>query len=263
MEILLLFVWALVLCCGTMFITWLIAMKMDNYSIVDIVWSYNFPLIAILLYYIGDGLFERKLLIALCVCAWGLRLGTHLFIRILGHIHQEDGRYLELRKRYGTKLKSEFLSFYMMQAASNVLLAIPFVLIANNSAEKITALEFAGLALWLVSILGEATADKQLANFKKNPENRGKVCNVGLWSWSRHPNYFFEFMIWVSYATIATASPYGWISWICPASILFLLLKVTGIPMTEEQSIRSRGEAYIEYQKTTSKFIPLPPRKVS
>lgn len=263
MEILALAGWALLLASITMFITWLIAMKMDNYSIVDITWSYNFPLLSILLFIIGSGFSERKLLVMICVCLWGGRLGTHLLIRILGHLHTEDGRYQELRKRYGTKLKKEFLEFYFMQAASNVLLAIPFLVMAVNPDPQITVLEWAGLIIWTIAIVGEATSDRQLANFKKDPANKGKVCNVGLWSWSRHPNYFFEFLIWVGYATMATASPWGWLAWLCPASILFLLLKVTGIPMTEEQSIRSRGQAYIDYQKTTSKFIPLPPRKVS
>ncbi len=261
MELLFDIALVLVLCCATMTITWFIAMKLDNYSIVDATWSYNFPLIAGLLFFIGDGLTERKLLITICVLIWGGRLGTHLLVRIMGHLHSEDGRYLELRKKYGDKLKSEFFSFYMMQAASNVLLAIPFFAMAMNPNPEIHVLEYVGTGIWIIAIIGESTADKQLANFKRELTNKGKVCNVGLWSWSRHPNYFFEFCIWVGYATMASASPLGWIAWLCPASILFLLLKVTGIPMTEEQSIRSRGQAYLDYQKITSKFIPLPPRK--
>ncbi|HEY5228157.1 MAG TPA: DUF1295 domain-containing protein, partial [Opitutaceae bacterium] len=114
--------------------------------------------------------------------------------------------------------------------------------------------------LWLVAISCEALADAQLAWFKRSGSNRGKVCDVGLWRYSRRPNYFFEWLIWVSYFLFASASPWGWLSIASPACILFLLLRVTGIPMTEEQSIRSKGDAYRRYQQRTSAFVPLPPR---
>ncbi len=247
-------------CIITMFFTWLYAIRIDNFSIVDIVWSFNFPLIAIVLFGLADGFWLRKFILLVIVVIWGTRLGTHLLIRIRKHIQQEDGRYLTLRKKWATNLNGQFLTFYMMQAASNVFLAIPFILIANNANETITTIEIAGISLWLVAIIGEWTSDKQLSNFKKNPNNKGLVCNVGLWSWSRHPNYFFEFLIWVSYAVFAWPCQYGWIAVLAPLFILYLLLKVTGIPMNEEQSINSKGQAYIDYQKTTSKFIPLPPK---
>ena len=105
-------------------------------------------------------------------------------------------------------------------------------------------------------MLGETIADAQLAAFKKNPENNGKVCDKGLWGYSRHPNYFFQWLMWMSYFVFALASPYGYLAIISPAIILYLILKVTGIPMTEEQSIRSKGEAYIKYQQRVSAFVP-------
>jgi steroid 5-alpha reductase family enzyme len=104
--------------------------------------------------------------------------------------------------------------------------------------------------------LGEATADSQLKAFKKDPSNKSKVCSQGLWNYSRHPNYFFQWLMWMSYFVFALASPYGYLAIISPAIILYLLLKVTGIPMTEEQSIRSKGEAFKKYQQTTSAFVP-------
>lgn len=252
--------YSLLLCFGTMFITWLVAMKIDNYSIVDAVWSYNFPLIALLLFFIADGSVERKLLTLLAVVLWAGRLGTHLLIRIMGHLDHEDGRYLTLREDYGDNLKFRFLMFYFMQAASNVFLAIPFFILMTSN-QEMQVIEWIGIGVWAIAFIGEAASDRQLAAFKKDPNNKGKVCNVGLWSWSRHPNYFFEFMIWVGFATFCLASPMGWLAWICPASILFLLLKVTGIPLTEQQSIKSKGQAYLEYQKSTSMFVPLPPKK--
>jgi steroid 5-alpha reductase family enzyme len=112
------------------------------------------------------------------------------------------------------------------------------------------------VGLWIISVMGEAIADQQLANFKRDPANKGKVCDTGLWGYSRHPNYFFEWLMWVSYFVFALESPYGYIAIISPAIILYLLLKVTGIPLTEEQSIRSKGEAFKKYQAKVSVFVP-------
>jgi steroid 5-alpha reductase family enzyme len=117
-------------------------------------------------------------------------------------------------------------------------------------------LEYIGAAVWAISILGEAVADGQLKAFKKNPANKGKVCDVGLWNYSRHPNYFFESMIWIGYALVALNGDYGWLGLLSPITITLLLFRVTGIPLTEQQAIRSKGEAYIEYQRTTSMFVP-------
>ncbi len=249
-------------CCLIMAITWLAAIWIDNFSIVDVVWSYNFPIIAAILYFLADGAEARKLMVLFAVCCWGFRLGSHLMVRIAGHIHTEDGRYLELRKKWSKNLNREFFQFYQMQAISNVFLAIPFFIMMVNPSPELTQLEKIGFIIWAIALAGEALSDYQLARFKKNPANKGQVCNVGLWSWSRHPNYFFEFLIWVAYATMALSSPWGWLAIICPVSIFYLLHKVTGIPMTEEQAVRSKGELYINYQKTTSKFFPFPPRRI-
>ncbi|MEO5959624.1 MAG: DUF1295 domain-containing protein, partial [Opitutaceae bacterium] len=127
-------------------------------------------------------------------------------------------------------------------------------------APAISPLEIGGAALWLVAIGGEALADAQLAAFKRAPANKGQVCDTGLWRASRHPNYFFEWLVWVAYFVFALASPWGWFAIVGPASILYLLLRVTGIPMTEEQSVRSKGDAYRRYQQTTSAFIPWWPK---
>jgi steroid 5-alpha reductase family enzyme len=121
---------------------------------------------------------------------------------------------------------------------------------------KLPLLEYIGAGIWLIALTGEAIADWQLDQFKKDPANKGKVCNKGLWNYSRHPNYFFEWLIWVGYFVFALASPYGFIAIISPAIILYLLLNVTGIPATEEQSVRSKGDLYKEYQRTTSAFVP-------
>jgi steroid 5-alpha reductase family enzyme len=150
-----------------------------------------------------------------------------------------------------------------MQALSVVLLGFPFLAACSNPSPEVGALEWAGAGLWLLAISGEALADAQLASFKRDPQSAGKVCDAGLWRYSRHPNYFFEWLIWVAYFAFGCASPWGWIGIISPACILYLLLRVTGIPMTEEQSVRSKGDAYRRYQARTSAFVPLPTRQPS
>jgi steroid 5-alpha reductase family enzyme len=195
-----------------MVIVWVWAKKINNAGVVDIFWSYNFPVIAIVYFLLGEGFCPRKLLVLIMVCLWGARLGTYLFVRVLSHIKEEDGRYKQLRTEWAPKANIKFFWFFQMQAFSNVFLSIPFLLTSINPAPELNILEKIGCALWLLSISGESIADRQLQIFKKNPVNKGKVCNAGLWNYSRHPNYFFEWMIWVSYFIFAFSSPYGWIS---------------------------------------------------
>ena len=192
--------------------------------------------------------------------AWSLRLGTYLLRRVAHHHPREDQRYDQLRRSWSGNLGPKMFRFFQFQAVSVVVLGAAFLLAARNPAPGFTTLEIAGLALWLVAVLGEAVADAQLAAFKRRAAPH-EVCDRGLWRYSRHPNYFFECLIWVSYALFAFGSPGGWLALIGPAAILYLLLRVTGIPLTEEQSLRSRGEAYRRYQETTSAFLPWFPKK--
>jgi steroid 5-alpha reductase family enzyme len=246
----------LVVCCLIMLFVWLWAHKIKNAGVVDIFWSYNFPVIAIILLLLAPGFETRKLLLCAMVTIAGARLGTYLAVRVLKHKYDEEPRYAQLRKEWGANAERKMFFFFQFQAVSNVLLAVPFFIITLNKTTVLSPFEYAGAALWIISVLGEAIADAQLAAFKKNPANKGKVCDLGLWGYSRHPNYFFEWLMWVSYFVFALGSPYGYIAIISPAIILYLLLKVTGIPMTEEQSIRSKGEAFKQYQKRVSVFVP-------
>jgi len=134
-------------------------------------------------------------------------------------------------------------------------LALPFLL-ACGSAAPLGALDAAGVALWFVGLAGESLADRQLAAFKSRSQNRGRTCREGLWSVSRHPNYFFQWLLWCAYALFALGAPFGWLGLASPAVMLALILFVTGIPPTEEQALRSRGEDYRDYQRTTSAFVP-------
>ena len=187
----------------------------------------------------------------------GGRLGTHLAVRVLKHLHEEEPRYAQIRKDWEPNAEKKLFFFFQFQAISNVLLAVPFFIITLNTNTELSPIEYGGFALWLISVIGEAVADAQLAAFKKNPDNKGKICDTGLWGYSRHPNYFFEWLMWMSYFVFALASPWGIIAIISPAIILYLLLKVTGIPTTEQQSLRSKGRGYLKSTRRRRAFLCL------
>lgn len=241
----------------------LICRRLDNYGFVDVAWSYAFALLATYYAAFGSGWLPRRVILATMAGLWSLRLGTHLLRRVAGHHPVEDGRYIQLRKDWAGNFGPKMFGFFQLQAGTVVLLGVPFLLPVLNSAPTFHPLELAGAGLWLFAIAGESLADAQLAAFKRDPASKGRVCDTGLWQFSRHPNYFFEWLIWVAYFVFALGSPWGAIAVIGPASILYLLLRVTGIPLTEQQSLRSKGEAYRRYQATTSAFIPWFPKKLS
>jgi steroid 5-alpha reductase family enzyme len=239
-----------------MLMIWTWGTRIRNYGVVDIFWAFNFTIIAAVIWFFADGYQPRKDVVCLLAALWSLRLGIYLLIRVGSHLKEEEGRYKQLRREWAPNPDAKFFVFFQAQAISNLLLATPFFIITLNTETELTLIEKIGAGMWFLSILGEAVSDWQLQHFKRNPANKGKVCQSGLWNYSRHPNYFFQFMIWVSVFVFSLSSPYGWISIICPLVIFYLIWKVTGIPMTEEQSLRSKGEAYKEYQRTTSVFVP-------
>jgi steroid 5-alpha reductase family enzyme len=257
---LLLSIEALAALCLLFALLYALARRIDNFGIVDIAWSYSFIVLALIYAARGAGWPVRRALIAAMVSVWGFRLGTHLLVRIARKHPEEDGRYRQLRKDWGGAFRARMAGFFQMQALSVVILGYPFLAICSNPAAGLGPLEWAGAGLWLAAISGEALADAQLSWFKRERANAGGVCDAGLWRYSRHPNYFFEWLIWVSYSLFACGSPWGWPGILSPACILFLLLRVTGIPATEEQSLRSKGDAYRRYQERTSAFVPLPSR---
>lgn len=252
---------ALIVAFVTMTLVWRVSVKLRNAGIVDIAWSGLFSLVALLYAVLGGGDPTRRIVAASLMIVWSVRLASHLWRRVVGHIEVEDGRYAELREKWGAAADRKMLAFFLFQGVTNVLLSLPILLASLNPAPALRGVEIAAIALWIVALSGEAIADAQLKRFKADPANRGKVCAEGLWRYSRHPNYFFEWLVWCSFFLFALGSPYGWISVYCPLLMLWFLYKVTGIPATEEQSIRSRGEAYRRYQRTTSPFIPWFPKE--
>jgi steroid 5-alpha reductase family enzyme len=247
---------AVVAMAAVMAAVWWIAVRIGNAGIVDIAWSLNFSALAALYAALGSGYLPRRLLIAGMVALWSLRLGAYLYTRVMGQHPVEDGRYQKLRQEWGPSANRRFLSFFQIQGAVNVILSVPVLIVCANPEPRIHPLEWAGLVIWAVALSGETIADRQLHRFRKDAANAGRTCQVGLWRASRHPNYFFEWLVWVALFVFALASPLGLAVIYCPALMLFLLLRVTGIPMTEEQALRSRGDEYREYQRTTSMFVP-------
>jgi steroid 5-alpha reductase family enzyme len=243
-----------------MFVLWLLHFPLRNAAIVDVGWALGLVLIAFVYALHGAGYPRRVLFLLPMVAVWGLRLAFYLlFTRVNGQ--PEEGRYVEIRRKWGANIGLKFLAFFEFQALLDGVLSIPFLLAMHDPAKGAPEFEDFGALLWLVAFLGEMLADAQLAWFKRDPKNKGKVCNRGLWRFSRHPNYFFEWMIWMSFAIVASGAKYGWIGFLSPALILFFLLRVSGIPATEQQAVRSKGDKYREYQRTTSVFIPWFPRK--
>ncbi len=250
-----------------MVLTFAVAHRLNNFGIVDVVWSAGFSGLAILYYLtnphvaVPSGLIRDKVLTSLAVL-WSLRLGFHLAVRVWKHHPVEDVRYARLRELWGDRTHRRMFGFFQVQGVLQAILSMPFLLVClngeapNPSWAGLSPLEWSGAALWLVALCGESIADLQLSRFRNDPANRGRVCQVGLWRWSRHPNYFFEWLIWVAWAVFAWDSPLGCLSLICPILMWHFLVNVTGIPMTEELSVRSKGDAYREYQRTTSAFVP-------
>ena len=238
-----------------MFILWLLHFPLRNAAIVDVGWVMGIALLAMLYAVHGVGYWRRTVFLASMVLLWALRLGFHLlFTRVNGQ--PEEGRYVELRRKWSSHIGLKFLLFFEAQALLCGVLSLPFALAMHDPTKGPPEFENWGLGIWVVAFLGEMIADSQLKRFKLNPQNKVRVCNVGLWHYSRHPNYFFEFLIWVSFAIVALPAQYGYLGLISPVLILFLLFRVSGIPATEEQAIRSKGEAYRKYQRSTSAFVP-------
>jgi steroid 5-alpha reductase family enzyme len=240
---------------------WVFARRMNNAGIVDIWWSFAFAPVALFYGIFGSGNMLRNSLVAAMVCAWSLRLGFHLYKRVMSHHPQEDPRYAALRQQFPKRTWLMFFGFFQLQGLLVGLLSLPVALACSNAAKGIGAFEMVGVGLWLVAIGGEAVADMQLALFKAHPAAKGRVCDLGLWKYSRHPNYFFEWCVWIAYFVFSIGSPWWWIGIASPLLMLFFLTCVTGIPPSEAHSLASRGEAYRNYQRRTSAFLPWFPKK--
>ncbi len=244
-------------------VTWLflISKKMNNAGLIDTYWGASIASLAFLYAWATLGNHPRDLLGLAMVGLWSLRLGLHIHRR--GRGHGEDARYTKLKEQWGARWPVRMYGFYLMQGVAALLFSIPFLAASLHPEPEIQPLEWFAAGLWLIAVLGEATADHQLERFKANPGNKKSPCKAGLWRFSRHPNYFFEWLTWCSFALFAFSAPYGFLALICPVAMYHVLVNVTGIPKAEEQSLRSRGDAYRQYQKETNAFFPWFPKKAA
>jgi steroid 5-alpha reductase family enzyme len=246
--------------CLSFAVAWWFARRIDNYSLVDPVWAFGIGLTGAGWLVAVGGNAPKQWIAAALLAAWSGRLGWHLQKRIRKAHPEEDSRYAKLRRSFGNHVSSAFLGVFEIQAASAVLLALPFLFIAADRDHAWGAWETFGSLVALGGIAGEGIADAQMARFKERKPEAGAVCREGLWNWSRHPNYFFEFVIWLGFYLYACGSEWGRAMVHAPAIVLFLLLRVTGIPPTEASAVRRKGDAYRIYQRTTSAFVPWPPK---
>ncbi len=242
-------------------LAYLWARRLDNYGIVDVVWSYSFTAVAWHYALTGEGWVARNLVIAALATVWSVRLGSHLHRRVKSHHPQEDSRYVQLREDWKGNFVPMMFGFFQLQAVSVVILSAPLFFPTRNASPAFNTWETIGTALAVFALIGETLADAQLKAFVRNPANKGQVCTVGLWRFSRHPNYFFTWCVWLGLGLFSCGSAWGGVGLLAPAVLLHLLLNVTGVPTAEASSLKSKGDAFRAYQRTTNKFFPGPPRR--
>ena len=200
----------------------------------------------------------RQAIVAALAAIWSLRLGIHMLRRVANS--PEDARYAEFRSVWGARFQGRMFWLLQAQASATAVLAGAVFIAAHNPAPFGRLLDFGGLAVALIALVGEGVADAQLSRFKA--AHRGGIADRGLWRWSRHPNYFFEWLSWIAYALLAVGGGYpeGWLALAAPALMFVLLNYVSGAPPLERSMLQSRGDAFRAYQARTSRFFPLPPR---
>ena len=239
-----------------MSLTWLLSRKIKNAGIVDVAWASGFTLLAFF-YTFYSGHFSNApfLTLAAMYIVWSLRLSWHLLTRFLRWYPNEDARYSELKEKLGNRAGWFMYIIFLWQGAILFFLCTPLAVAASNPGNNFLLLQLLALFVWAVGLIGETIADAQLVQFTKDTANKGKTCRVGLWSVSRHPNYFFEWLGSVSFSLYVLELPYGIWTLACPLVLMHLLFNVTGIRPAEEHSLKTRTD-YAEYIQSTSAFFP-------
>lgn len=252
---------------AVMAVAWRVQQRTGNSGWVDMIWTFGLGAIGIaaaLAPLTQASPAGRQLLVAVFLLAWALRLGAHIATRTMGI--SDDPRYAELIRGWGADARLQMFWLLQKQALVSIPLALSVFLAAHSPSPDLRPQDLAAIAIMLVALVGEAAADAQLRRFRGDPRNRGRVCDSGLWRWSRHPNYFFEWLGWVAYPLLAIdlsgAYPWGWLALAGPACMYWLLAHVSGIPPLERHMLRSRGAAYRDYQDRTSAFFPAPPAAI-
>jgi steroid 5-alpha reductase family enzyme len=243
-----------------MVLLWLLSLRLRDVSIVDIGWGAVGALMAVLTFLLADGAVGRKRLLTAMVGIWGIRLALHIGLRKRGR--GEDFRYAAMRAEHGSGFPFRSLfTVFLLQAVLIWVVTLPAQIGPfQEEPEYLTPMDLLGSAIWLGGFLCQAIADLQLTRFLADPANSGKVLDRGLWRYSRHPNYFGEFLMWWGVFLVALATPWGWTSAASPLLMTFLLLRVSGVPMLD-RGLAERRHGYRQYLERTSAFFPLPPRQ--
>lgn len=233
--------------------------KTKNATSVDAAWAVAIGVLGLLASAFGSGAPLPRLVGAAVVSTWSGRLSWHLVVhRVLGHA-QEDGRYRAMREHWGDRANARLFWFYQAQALAALVFALPFWFLAEHQDPALGPVQWLGLGVAAASQVLEALSDRQLEQHRRDPSQRGRTCRAGLWRYSRHPNYFFEWLTWCGIALVAAPAA-GWLCAIQPAVMFMLVRFVSGVPFTELQSLKSRGEDYRRYQRETNAFVPWWPR---
>jgi steroid 5-alpha reductase family enzyme len=243
----------------------LVQQRTGNSGWVDTIWTFSLGLVGV-----GSALWPvagaapnaRQWLVAALVAVWSLRLGAHIAVRTAEIT--DDPRYAAFAREWGVDSRRKMFIFLQNQGFGSIPLVFAIFVAARFPGDALRLQDYLGALILLAGIAGEALADAQLKRFRNQPANQGRVCDVGLWRWSRHPNYFFEWFGWLAYPVIGMSPdyPWGWTTLLAPIFMYWILVYVTGIPPLEQQMLRSRGDRYRDYQSRTSPFFPLPPKGV-
>lgn len=251
----------------TMATACLIAISTGRSGWIDAIWSVAvgiFGALAALIASLDGDNVQRQWLVAIIALVWSLRLGIHIAARTVTE-DRDDPRYAQLKQEWGDAFRGRLFWFLQIQAGAAFLLVMSIMAAAHNPAPGLGLADWFGVALIVAAIGGEALADRQLQGFRTDPANKGKVCDVGLWGLSRHPNYFFEWLGWTAYTVIAVGYPvahaWGFVALAGPVLMYWLLVHVSGIPPLEAHMLRSRGDRFRSYQARVNAFWPGAPKK--
>jgi steroid 5-alpha reductase family enzyme len=244
---------------------WAYGLAVKNGGWTDVFWSFGTGFVLAGAAFLATGTDTsqaRRLMIAAFMLIWGLRLGLYLAPRVAGH--PEDPRYAAFRataKNYPLTM----LWVSLPQAPASALLGLSVVVAAQRPVPQLDLRDALALVVYLVAIVGETVSDAQMKRFRANPDNKGQVIETGLWAWSRHPNYFFQWLGWMAYPVMALdlSRPVTLLTLVAPAVMFGLLRYVSGVPPLEEAMLKSRGDKFRDYQKRVSVFFPLPPKQQS
>ena len=252
--------------CAIMSGAWLVWRRSGNSGWVDATWTFGLGAVgalgALAPVLWSGGITARQIVVALLVCCWSLRLGFHIVHRTARAA--DDPRYAKLLRDWGSNAPRRMFWLLQKQAFVSIPLALSIIIAAWNPAPGLRAADLLAVLVLALGIAGEGVADRQMRVFRSDPANRDRICDTGLWRWSRHPNYFFEWFGWLAYPLLAIDGGgyygWGWLALAGPACMYWLLVYVSGIPPLEAHMLERRHDAFRAYQARTSTFFPAPPR---